>query len=124
MEKKGYRKLKVWVKAHQLALEIYKTSKSFPKEELYGLSSQIRRAAFSVPLNIVEGQASVSNREFHQFLNIANRSLVETEYLLETLQELEILSAGDYARLDDMRNEIGLMLHALMIKVSEKQKIK
>lgn len=124
METKGYRKLKVWAKAHQLALEIYKASRSFPKEELYGLTSQIRRAAFSVPLNIVEGQASISSREFHQFLNIANRSLVETEYLLEALQELEILNIRDYTRLDNIRNEIGLMLQALMKKVSEKQKVK
>lgn len=75
-DKKGYRKLKVWGKAHKFAMEIYKTSKVFPKEEIYGLTSQIRRAAFSVSLNIVEGQASVSKKEFLNFLNIANRSLV------------------------------------------------
>jgi four helix bundle protein len=57
-------------------------SKTFPKEEIYGLTSQIRRAAFSVPQNIVEGQASTLKKEFLNFLNITNRSLVETEYLI------------------------------------------
>ena len=95
-EKKGYKKLKVWEKAHKLALEIYKISKTFPKEEIYGLTSQIRRAAFSVSLNIVEGQASTSKKEFLSFLNIANRSLVETEYLLEIVRELSFIDGNEY----------------------------
>lgn len=83
MEKKGYKKLKVWEKAHKVAIEIYKITKKFPSEEIYGITSQLRRLAFSVPINIVEGHASNSRKEFLSFLNITNRSLVETEYLLE-----------------------------------------
>lgn len=111
-EKKGYKKLKVWEKAHQLAMEIYKTTKIFPKEELYGLTSQIRRAAFSVPLNIVEGHASISKKEFLNFLNIANRSLVETEYLLEIVRELSFLNEPEYQRLEKIRSEVAVILNA------------
>jgi len=121
VEKKGYKKLKVWQKAHTLAMEIYKTSKIFPKEEIYGLTSQIRRAAFSVPLNMVEGQASVSKKEFLNFLNIANRSLVETEYLLEIVKELNFLNEAEYQRIETMRSEVAVMLTAFIKAVSKRQ---
>lgn len=126
-EKKGYKKLKVWEKAHKFAIEIYRVSKAFPKEELYGLTSQIRRSGFSVPLNIVEGHASNSRKEFLNFLNIANRSLVETEYLLEIVRELNFLNETGYQRLEEMRSEAAVMLNAFTkaIKaVSESQSIK
>ena len=102
MDKKGYKKLKIWEKAHKLAMEIYKISSKFPKEELYGLTSQIRRAAFSISLNIVEGHASNSKKDFLNFLNIANRSLVETEYLLEIVKELSFINNTEYQRLEEM----------------------
>jgi four helix bundle protein len=126
MEIKGYKKLKVWEKAHKLAMEIYRVSNKFPKEELYGLTSQIRRSAFSISLNIVEGHASCSKKEFLNFLNISNRSLVETEYLLEIMKELNFISDTEYQRLDKMRCEVGIMLNAFTksIKVSERQSIR
>jgi four helix bundle protein len=126
MEIKGYKKLKVWEKAHKLAMEIYRVSNKFPKEELYGLTSQIRRSAFSISLNIVEGHASISKKEFLNFLNISNRSLVETEYLLEIMKELNFISDTEYQRLDKMRCEVGIMLNAFTksIKVSERQSIR
>ena len=126
MDRKGYKKLKVWEKAHKFAIEIYRLSNKFPKEELYGLTSQIRRSAFSTPLNIVEGHASFSKKEFLSFLNIANRSLVETEYLLEIVRELNFISDTEYQRLEKMRTEIGIMLNAFTksIRVSELQGIK
>lgn len=114
IERKGYKRLKIWEKSHGFAIEIYKVSKQFPKEELYGLTSQIRRAAFSIPLNIVEGHASVSKKEFLNFLNIANRSLVETEYLLEIGKELNFINDAEYQRLEKMRSEIGMMLNAFV----------
>ena len=121
MEIKGYKKLKVWEKAHKLAMEIYRVSNKFPKEELYGLTSQIRRSAFSISLNIVEGHASISKKEFLNFLNISNRSLVETEYLLEIMKELNFISDAEYQRLDKMRCEVGIMLNAFTksIRASE-----
>ena len=119
-ERKGYRKLKVWEKAHNLAMDIYEVSKKFPKEEVYGLTSQIRRSAFSVPLNIVEGHASNSKREFLSFLNIANRSLVETEYLLEVATELKFIDETEYRRLEEKRSEVGMMLNAFTKAVRSK----
>ena len=86
--------------------------KVFPKEELYGLTSQLRRAAFSIAINIVEGHASNSRKEFLSFLNISNRSLVETEYLLEIAKELCFVSEGEHQRLEEMRREVAVMLNA------------
>ncbi|MFZ3066242.1 MAG: four helix bundle protein [Nitrospirota bacterium] len=127
-EKKGYKKLKIWGKAHQLAMEIYNISKKFPKEEMYGLTSQIRRAGFSVSLNIVEGHASNSRKEFLSFLNIANRSLVETEYLLEVVKELNFINDTEYGRLEEMRIEAAVMLNAftkaIRTKMSEIQRVR
>jgi four helix bundle protein len=112
MEKKGYRKLVVWEKAHKLSVQIYRASMEFPKEELYGITSQLRRAAFSVSLNIVEGQASTSRKEFLNFLNVANRSLVETEYLLELCKELSFISESKYVQLEGCRKEVAIILTA------------
>ena len=118
---KGYRKLKVWEKAHNFAVEIYKISKSFPREELYGLTSQIRRASFSIPINIVEGNASNSRKEFLNFLNIANRSLVETEYLLEILLEIEMLNKDNYLRLEKLRSKVAVILISFIREVRNKE---
>src|SRR4030043_1077161 len=111
MDRKGYKKLKIWEKAHKFAIEIYRLSNKFPKEELYGLTSQIRRSAFSTPLNIVEGHASFSKKEFLSFLNIANRSLVETEYLLEIVRELKFMDEIVYQQLEKQRIEVAVMLN-------------
>lgn len=114
---KGYRKLIVVDEAGELVDLVYKFTKDFPKNEEYGLTSQLRRAALSVPLNIVEGQASLSKKEFASFLNIANRSLVEAEYLLETAFRLGYLTAERFKELDLKRRKIGIHLHNLIISV-------
>lgn len=76
---KQYKKLLVWEKANELACKIYQETKQFPKEELYGITSQLRRAAVSIPTNIVEGSGRQNRKEFKQFVNIALGSLAETE---------------------------------------------
>jgi len=96
-----------------MAMEIYKATAHFPKEELYGLTSQMKRSGLSVPLNIVEGHASSIKREFLSFLNIANRSLVETEYFLEVALESGCLSQAAYGSLENLRSEVGVVLTAL-----------
>jgi len=78
----GYEKLLVWQKADELAYQIYMASKAFPREELYAMTSQVRRAALSVPTNLVEGYARQGRNEFRQFTNIALGSLAEARYLL------------------------------------------
>lgn len=119
-EEKGYKKLKIWEKAHKMAIEVYKVTKEFPREELYGITSQLRRAAFSVPINIVEGHASNSKKEFLSFLNIANRSLVETEYLLEIGEELHFLTKSAYEKLENLRREVAIMLNAFVRSLRNK----
>ncbi len=111
---KGYKKLIVWKNAHAFAIEVYKQVKDFPKFEEFGVTAQLRRAALSVPTNIVEGQACVSKKEFLNFLNIANRSLVESEYLLEVSLELKYINEEQYKSLDSMRRDVGVLLHSLI----------
>ena len=120
VREKGYKKLEVWKKAHSFVILLYKYSKDFPKNEEYGLTSQLKRAALSISTNIVEGQASTSKKEFLNFLNIANRSLVESEYLLEVACELKYLSKEKYDELEKLRYEIGILLNGLSRSIRAK----
>lgn len=117
---KGYKKLNVWVESHRLAVMIYRATEIFPKTEIYGLTSQIRRSALSAPTNIVEGQSSVSKKEFLRFLDIANKSLTETDYLMEFALELKYFLPEEYDRLEGQRIKVGRMLNALMRSVRSK----
>jgi four helix bundle protein len=87
-----FRQLKVWEKAHHLALEVYKATSTFPKEEIYGLTSQLRRASGSIPTNIAEGCGRNTDADFARFLQIAMGSASETEYQLILAYDLEFLS--------------------------------
>lgn len=109
--------LKVWEKAHQLTLDVYRATAMFPKEELYGLTSQIRRASSSIPANIAEGCGRGGNTELKQFLNIALGSASELEYHLLPARDLNYLNACDYDRLAGNTTEVKKMLAALIIKV-------
>lgn len=108
---KGYKKLLIWQKADELAYQTYLATKTFPKEELYGLTSQLRRAASSIPINIVEGSGRQNRNEFRQFINIALGSLAETEYLLSFCLRLGYLSKERYEQLESLRAETGAMLY-------------
>ena len=88
---KDFRQLKVWEKSHQLALAIYKSTKEFPKEEVYGLTSQIRHASMSIPTNIAEGCGRNTDKEFARFLQIAMGSASEAEYQLILARDLNFL---------------------------------
>ena len=83
---RDYTKIEAWRLADDLTVEIYEHTKSFPKEELYGLTSQLRRAAYSVPANIVEGSSRESKRDYLHFLYIARGSLSETQYFIHLCQ--------------------------------------
>jgi four helix bundle protein len=110
---KDFRKLKVWEKAHQLALAVYKVTKSFPKEELYGLTSQIRRASMSIPTNIAEGCGQNTDAPLARFLQIAMGSASETEYQLLLARDLEFLS-NEYQQLHNDVTEVKRMLTSFM----------
>ncbi len=107
---KGYKKLIVWQKADELAFQVYLETKKFPKDEAYGMTSQLRRAAISVPTNIVEGTGRQSTNELKQFVNIALGSLAETEYLLEFCFRLTYFNEQSYKRLENLRKEVGGLL--------------
>lgn len=99
MEKNRFEKLKVWQKAHELVVNIYKITKKFPREEKFRLVDQLCRSASSVPANIVEGNARRHKKEYLQFLNTALSSLEETKYHLLLAKDLEYLSVLEYNEL-------------------------
>ncbi|HAF96116.1 MAG: four helix bundle protein [Elusimicrobia bacterium GWC2_51_8] len=107
---KGYKKLEVWKKADALAKAVYAATSSFPKDEVYGVTSQLRRAALSVPVNIVEGTGRQGNKELKQFANIALGSLAETEYLLEFCKDVGYLPEKVFAEVETLRCETGRLL--------------
>ncbi len=109
--------LKVWEKAHQLTLDVYHVTVGFPKEEMYGLTSQIRRASSSIPANIAEGCGRGGNAEFKQFLQIALGSASELEYHLLLACDLHYLPTADYDRLIASVIEVKKMVTALIAKV-------
>lgn len=106
----GYKKLLVWQKADDLAYQIYLETKLFPKEELYGITSQLRRAALSIPTNLVEGTGRQGKKELKQFVNIALGSLAETQYLLDFSLKLKYLNDTKYEKLQELREEVGRLL--------------
>jgi four helix bundle protein len=96
--------LHAWRESHELALAVYRTAKTFPSDERYGLTSQLRRAAFSAPVNIVEGSARKSRKEFRRFLDISLSSLTEVGYALRFAKEVGLLDDTVWADLNDRQN--------------------
>ena len=110
MEEKGYKKLIVWQKADDLAYQVYMATKIFPKEGIYGITSQLRRAALSIPTNVVEGYGRQGRKELKQFVNIALGSLAEVEYLLDFSLRLKYLTIEEHKGLQDLRQQVGNLL--------------
>lgn len=110
MDKVGHKKLIVWQKADELAYQIYLATKNFPKEEIYGITSQLRRSALSVPTNIVEGYGRQSKKELRQFANIALGSLSEVRYLLDFSGRLKYIDTEQLKILEDLAQEVGRLL--------------
>jgi four helix bundle protein len=111
---KDFRTLKVWEKGHEITMTIYKETQNFPKEELYGLVSQLRRASSSIPTNIAEGCGKHSDKEFANFLQIAMGSASETEYLIFLSGELGYISVNITLELTKSITEIKKMLASLI----------
>jgi four helix bundle protein len=109
--------LKVWQEAHKLVLEIYKRTEAFPKHELYGLTSQLRRAAASIPANIAEGTKRRTSFEYARFLNIAEGFLAETEYFLILDRDLGYIDAKAMSNFAEPLDHIARMLNNLRASV-------
>lgn len=114
MPLRSYQDLTVWQKAFQLALEVYKVTKKFPHAELYGLTSQMRKAAFAIPSNIAEGYARRSLAEYLQFLRIAFASGAELETQLLIARKVELMSEEDFQPLNSLLTEVLKMLNSLI----------
>ena len=116
---KDFRKLQVWEKSHALVLKVYKNSRTFPKEERYGLTSQLRRSAISIPSNIAEGCGRKGDAELSRFLNIALGSASELEYQCFLAQDLGYWQNDlDYKQINRETVEIKRMLAALISRLN------
>jgi four helix bundle protein len=115
---KDFRQLKVWQKAHQLALRIYQVTASFPRDEIYGLTSQMRRAATSIPANLAEGCGRNSDAELARFSSMAAGSASELEYHLLLARDLNLIPLNDYPLLAEQVVEIKRMLAVFVQKLT------
>jgi four helix bundle protein len=115
---KDFRELKVWQKAHQLTLAVYRITAAFPREELYGLTSQLRRACSSIAANWAEGCGRNGDVEFARFCSIAMGSASELEYHLLLAKDLKLINTADYQDLDQRATELQRMLTALIQKLN------
>lgn len=104
--------------ADEFAYEVYKTTGTFPKEEMFGIVSQLRRAAVSIPTNIVEGYSRKGDKELTRFVNIAIGSLAEVEYLLSFSFKLGYLDESSYQNLESIRSQLGKLLWRFYKKIS------
>ena len=112
-----FRKLKMWEKAHQLTLAVYRTTAKFPKDEVYGLTSQIRRAAASISTNMAEGCGRDTEPEFNRFMQIAMGSASETEYQLLLAKDLGYIGNDEYLIMNEKISEVKRMLSTLIVKI-------
>lgn len=112
--KRNYRKLAVWENAKTFVLDIYKCTANFPKEEVFGLTSQLRRAAISIPANIAEGVERQHPREFLQFLYVARGSLAEVEVYMDLALDLRYLENEAFEKLYVQASKVGKMLNGLI----------
>lgn len=115
-----YRNLKVWERAHQLTLAVYTATAVFPKDELYGLTSQIRRSCSSIPANIAEGCGRDGDTEFARFLRIAMGSASELDYHLLLARDLNFVNSGTYEQLASELAEVRRMLNSFIQKLRAK----
>lgn len=115
-----FTELKVWQRSHALVLKVYHLTRALPPDERFGLVAQLRRAALSVPTNIAEGSKRQSRQEYAHFLNIAEGSLVETEYLLMVSRDLGFLEAKALSAVLSEIDGLARMLHNLRTKVEQR----
>ncbi len=115
-----YKDLEVWKKSHELTIRIYKMTRNFPKDEIYGLTSQLRRAASSIPANIAEGNGKQHIKEYIQSLYVSKSSLNEVEYFLLLSKDLDYLKLNYYNEFLDILNLIDKLLIGLIKSLKKK----
>lgn len=115
---RDFKKYDIWQLSHLFTLEVYRITNLFPKEEMYGITSQLRRASSSIPTNISEGCGRNSDAEFNHFLNIALGSALETEYLLILSKDLRYIEENTFIDLDIKINSIKSKIYSLKNKLT------
>jgi four helix bundle protein len=113
----AHQRFEAWKWAHRLALEVYAATDKWPRSEMYGLTSQARRAAISIPTNIAEGAARHGRREFARFLSISLGSLAELSYLLLFSRELGLCDEAEWRTLEALRDQTGRLVYGLYYRV-------
>lgn len=116
---RDYKKYDIWKLSHLLTLEVYKITESFPKEEIFGLTSQIRRASSSIGINIVEGCGRGSDEDFKRFLRNASGSAFEVEYILLLSKDLNYISEEKFIELNPKAEELKMKISKLILKIEE-----
>ena len=116
---RDFRKYKVWELGHQLTLDVYKQTREFPKEEIYGLTSQMRRASYSIPSNVAEGCGRESEAEFKRFLTISQGSASELEYFNILVKDLKFISDDEFEAFDKQINTVKSSIHSLIKKLKD-----
>ena len=116
---RDYKKYDIWKLSHSLSLEIYKITEHFPKEEVFGLTSQIRRASSSIGINIVEGCGRGSDEDFKRFLRNASGSAFEVEYILLLSKDLNYISEEKFIELNPKAEELKMKISKLILKIEE-----
>ena len=110
MKQQPYHKILAWQEANKFVIEVYRKTELFPKQEMFGITSQLRRAALSIPANIVEGRAKQSQKDFVRYLNIAEASSKECAFFLEISHSLGFLDEKTYDFLEDIRTRADFLL--------------
>lgn len=118
-DNKGFRRLLVWQRAHELVLSVYKMTEKFPQSEMFALTSQLRRAVVSIPANIAEGQGAGTKPQFVRYLDIAKGSLSEVEYYLVLSKDLEDITSEIYKEAEALRSEVGFLLFRLIASMKK-----
>ena len=116
----SFRDLHVWQRSMELAVAVYRLTQAFPREELYGLTSQLRRATVSIPSNIAEGQGRLNTREFRQYLGVARGSNCELQTQLEIARTLELGEMKSLDHAQGLSHEVGKMLFTLLAALKVK----
>lgn len=121
---RNYQDLQVWTKAHSLTLELYRMSRLFPREEVYGITSQMRRATTSIGANLAEGCGRRTSNELARFVRIAMGSASELDYLLLLCRDLGFLKSEDYHRSSKTLTEVRKMLTSFLSKIEGQTEVK
>jgi four helix bundle protein len=115
-----YEKLRAWQTSHEVVLQVYRATEAWPKREMYGLTAQARRAAFSVAANIAEGVVKRGQREFRRFLDIALGSSTELRYIMRLARDLGYVADAEWDELESARNLAGMLVWRLYVSVAKR----